>query len=165
MNARRRSTGAAVITTATSSGFTAASSACRSSTCRSVPSPRPVTESARNVTSLNQTTRLPAEQRDRLNGLAETVHRRLDLAGIVGEPVQHLPRKLVCHLRRERVIALLAQPVDQEIIGPADEDERFGGHRAPVCRRSASSARKKRQPQRALSHTIVLARNPGPQNV
>ena len=58
-NARRRSTGAAVMMTATSSGFTPASSACRSSTCRSVLSARPVTVSARKLTSFSHTTRRP----------------------------------------------------------------------------------------------------------
>ena len=89
---------------------------------------------------------LSAEQRDCLHALPETVHRRLDLADIVGEPIQHFPRKFVRHVSCERVVALLAQPVDQEIVRPADKDEWFGSHRAPVCRRSARSARKKMRP-------------------
>jgi hypothetical protein len=64
-----------------------------------------------------------AKHRDGLHGLAEAVHRGLDLAHVGGEAVDDLAGKFVGHRGGEGVEALAAGPADEEVVGPAKERE------------------------------------------
>jgi hypothetical protein len=73
---------------------------------------------------------LPAEHRHGLHGVAEAVHRHLDFVHVAREAIDDLAREVVrLRLGREGVEALLADAPDEEVIGPADEGEGFGGGR------------------------------------
>ena len=69
-----------------------------------------------------------AEHGDGLQAFAEPVDGRFDLSPVVRKAADRLPRELVGHLRRQRGEAFAPQPVDQVVVGTADERERLGGH-------------------------------------
>ena len=88
-----------------------------------------------------------AEHRHGLYGLAETVHRRLDLADVGREAVDDFTRELVgARLRGERVETLLAGALHEKLVGAADEGEGFGrGHASGLAGRRAERNEKNRQ--------------------
>ena len=95
-------------------------------------SARPVTVSARKLTSFSQTTRLPPNMETVWTLSRKRFMAAFDFADVGGEAVDDFAGKLVRHLRGQRVETLLPEPADEEVVGAADEGEFFVRRHEPA---------------------------------
>ena len=68
----------------------------------------------------------PPEHRDGLQRFAELIDRRLHLGDVAGEATDGFTGELVVDLLSQLVEALTSHPADEEVVGAADKNERFG---------------------------------------